>query len=104
VPPVLLARLAEIPDGGLVCRAHGAEQVLLARRGDEIFALDDSCTHAGGSLHEGELDGADCVVTCPWHQARFDLRTGRASAETPWASDTRTFGVELRGDEVWVEL
>ena len=44
------------------------------------------------------------LVTCPWHEAHFDLRTGGVSQDTSWATDTRAFRVELRGDEVWVDL
>jgi nitrite reductase/ring-hydroxylating ferredoxin subunit len=105
VPPVLLARLDEIAEGALVCRVHGAQQVLLARVGGEVFALDDVCTHGGAPLHEGDLGRAgDHLVTCPWHEAHFDLRSGRVEQDTPWASDTRAYRVEVRGDEVWVDL
>jgi len=105
MPPILLARLDEVPEGALIHRRHGTRDVLLARVRGEVFALDDVCTHAGGSLHEGELGRAgDCLVTCPWHEASFDLRTGKVHQDTPWATDTQTYRVELRGDEVWVEL
>jgi len=39
-----------------------------------FFALDSTCTHKGGPLTEGEISGHK--VTCPWHGARFDVRTG----------------------------
>ncbi|HEV8629908.1 MAG TPA: nitrite reductase (NAD(P)H) small subunit [Thermoanaerobaculia bacterium] len=105
MPPVLLARLAEIPEGGMVCRVHGARQVALVRIQGEVFAIDDLCTHAGASLHEGELGRmGDYLVTCPWHEAHFDVRTGRVHQDTDWATDTTAYRVELRGDEVWVDL
>ncbi len=89
----------------MVWRVHGAHQIALARVHGEVFAIDDVCTHAGASLHEGELGReGDHVVTCPWHDAHFDVRTGRADGDTPWAVDTRAYAVELRDDEVWVEL
>lgn len=50
-------------------------QVLLHRSNGEVHALDNVCSHAGGLLSRGEVDG--CLVTCPLHGARFDLRTGR---------------------------
>jgi nitrite reductase/ring-hydroxylating ferredoxin subunit len=105
MPPVKLATVAEIPEGGMVCRLHERRAVLLAKVGGEVFALDDVCTHAGASLHEGDLgrEGSH-LVTCPWHEAHFDLRTGRVSQDTSWATDARAFPVELRGDEVWVDL
>jgi nitrite reductase/ring-hydroxylating ferredoxin subunit len=105
MPPVRLARLSELSDGGLAGRVHGTHQVLLARVGDEVFALDDVCTHGGALLSEGDLGRAgDHLVTCPWHEAHFDLRTGKVEQDTPWATDTRAYRVEIVGDEVWVDL
>jgi nitrite reductase/ring-hydroxylating ferredoxin subunit/uncharacterized membrane protein len=86
-----VADLAELPEG----RPHGADaggvRLLLVREGDTIHALDNTCTHFGGPLDEGELlDG--CVV-CPWHQSTFRLADGsvrRGPAVRPQpAYDTR---------------
>ena len=49
--------------------------IALFRVGDDVYALDDSCPHAGSSLAAGRLNGA--VITCPTHGLRFDVRTGR---------------------------
>ena len=59
----------------LVGHAHG-KAVLLARVGDEIFAVSPHCTHYNGPLAEGLMVGN--TVRCPWHHACFDLRTGEA--------------------------
>jgi 3-phenylpropionate/trans-cinnamate dioxygenase ferredoxin component len=105
MPPVLLARLSEIPAGGMTCRVHGTRQVMLARVGDAVYAIDDVCTHAGAPLHEGDLGReGEFMLTCPWHEAHFDVRTGKVMQDTPWAVDTRAYAVELRGDEIWVDL
>lgn len=49
--------------------------VLLVRKGNEIFALGEVCSHLAGPLAEGELQ--DCSIICPWHGSRFDLRDGK---------------------------
>ena len=55
----------------------GGATVLLYRRGSQIYAISDVCPHAGGPLHEGEVDD-DLCVTCPWHGSRFRLSDGHA--------------------------
>lgn len=56
--------------------ATGGARVMLYRQGSEIYAISDVCPHAGGPLHEGEVDEALCV-TCPWHGSRFRLSDGQ---------------------------
>jgi NADPH-dependent 2,4-dienoyl-CoA reductase/sulfur reductase-like enzyme/nitrite reductase/ring-hydroxylating ferredoxin subunit len=64
-----------LPGGKLLGHANG-EAVLLARIGDDYTAIGASCTHYGGPLAEGLIDGD--TVRCPWHHACFSLRTGEA--------------------------
>jgi nitrite reductase/ring-hydroxylating ferredoxin subunit len=68
--------VSTIADGAMMLgHAHG-KAVLLARRGDELFAIGATCTHYGAPLVEGLL--VDDTVRCPWHHACFSLRTGEA--------------------------
>jgi nitrite reductase/ring-hydroxylating ferredoxin subunit len=69
-------RADDVPAQGMHVVEAGGMRIVLARVGNRICALSDTCTHAGGPLHEGGLD--DGVVTCPWHGSRFRLRDGRA--------------------------
>src|SRR5271170_2979986 len=67
---------SDLPDGGKLLGHVGEEQVLLARRGAEIFAIGAVCTHYSGPLAEGLI--VDDTIRCPWHHACFSLRTGEA--------------------------
>jgi NADPH-dependent 2,4-dienoyl-CoA reductase/sulfur reductase-like enzyme/nitrite reductase/ring-hydroxylating ferredoxin subunit len=68
--------LSSIPDGTMLLGHARGEPVLLARRGDEVFAIGAICTHYGAPLEQGLLDGD--TVRCQWHHACFSLRTGEA--------------------------
>ena len=76
--------LSDLADGKMMLGHAAGEAVLLARRGEEIFAVGATCTHYSGPLNEGLL--VDGTVRCPWHHACFDLHTGaplRAPALNP---------------------
>lgn len=68
--------LSTIPDGTMLLGHAQGEQVLLARHGEEVFAIGAVCTHYGAPLELGLLDGD--TVRCQWHHACFSLRTGEA--------------------------
>ena len=93
--------LDELPGGGMLVGHDGDEQILLVRRGSEVFAVGAQCTHYQGPLAEG-LVVAD-TVRCPWHHACFDLRTGealRAPALSPiacWDVEQRDGTISVRG-------
>ena len=79
---------------------HAAgEPVLLTRIGDEYFAIGAACSHYGGPLAEGLIDGD--TVRCPWHHACFSLKTGEALS-APALNPVARWFVETRGDQVVV--
>lgn len=64
----------ELPDGSSAGVEVDGRKVMVHRHGEDVYAIDDVCSHAGGLLSRGEVH--DCVVTCPLHETRFDLRDG----------------------------
>lgn len=103
---VRLAAVADVPEGGMTMREHDGRQVMLAKIDGKIYAMNDVCTHRGAPLHMGELGqaGSPQLLTCPWHAAHFDVTTGKVYQETPWATDTETYPVEVEGEDVYVVL
>lgn len=91
--------IADIPDNGMLGGHVGDENVLVARRGNRLFALSTRCTHYGGPLDQGAL--IDGTVRCPWHHARFDLETGEALG-APALSPVSCWRVENRNGRVYV--
>src|SRR5687767_3804697 len=91
--------LSKIVDGAMLLgHAHG-EPVLLARRGNDLFAIGAFCTHYGAPLADGLL--VEDTVRCPWHHACFSLRTGEA-LRAPALNPVSSFRVEQRSGTVFV--
>jgi len=89
----------EVPDGGMLLGHAFDEAILVARQGPQLFAIGATCTHYGGPLAKGLM--VDCTVRCPWHHARFDLRTGEAIG-APALSDTSCWNIDKRGRRFFI--
>src|SRR5437588_7143435 len=96
-----LAAVGELPPGTAKQVTVNQRKVGLFNIDGTIYAIDDTCTHRGGFLSEGECDGSE--VICPWHGARFDLATG-SPLSPPARTGVATFKVQIVGDEVQVDL
>src|SRR5262245_10094656 len=92
--------LTELADGGLLLGHVGEEEVVVVRHGSEVFAIAAHCSHYHGPLAEGLVVGD--TVHCPWHHARFSLRTGEAVA-APAISPIECWSVEQRDGKVFVK-
>jgi nitrite reductase/ring-hydroxylating ferredoxin subunit/uncharacterized membrane protein len=91
----------DFPEGELRRVSASGMAVLMVRRGGQLFAISATCSHAGGPLDEGSLDGT--VVTCPWHGSRFDVRNGRVCGGPATFAQPALRVVES-GGQVSVEL
>jgi nitrite reductase/ring-hydroxylating ferredoxin subunit len=97
---VRASSLTELREAGRLVVHVGRHTICLFADGDDVHAVDNRCPHMGFPLHRGSV--ADGILTCHWHHARFDLCTGGTFDQ--WADDLRRFPVEVRGDDVLVDL
>jgi 3-phenylpropionate/trans-cinnamate dioxygenase ferredoxin subunit len=98
---VAVAKVGDIPDPGRQLVEIDDRLIVVFHAAGNFYAIDDVCTHDGGPLGEGELEGFS--VACPRHGARFDIRDGRALS-MPATKPTVAHQVQVIGDEVQVKL
>src|SRR5262245_60784835 len=92
-----VADLSDISPGKSACVLFGGEKVALFNVSGTIHAIADTCSHRGGPLSEGEVDGT--TVTCPWHGACFDLRTGEVLGP-PAPKGVKHYEALVKGNDV----
>src|SRR6478672_315260 len=95
-----VAQLADFETTDRKVVSAGDRPVLLLRHDGGFYAVDNRCPHMGFPLDKGSVK--DCILTCHWHHARFDLASGGTFDQ--FADDVRSYPVELRGDAVWIDL
>jgi 3-phenylpropionate/trans-cinnamate dioxygenase ferredoxin subunit len=96
-----VAKVRDIPDGGMIqVVAHG-EPVGLYRVGERIFAVSDYCTHEETFLTEGEFEAEELEVECPLHGSRFNVETGEVRI-LPATRPVPIYEVKTEGDLVLV--
>lgn len=101
MPRVSAGPVAALPVDRPVLLEIAGRRIAVVRRADGVYAVDDSCPHAGGPLSEGAV--ADGALTCPYHGWVWDLATGRCRAP---ARDARVavYPAGVDGGEVWIDL
>lgn len=92
---------SEVLEGHAKCVSAGGRPLALFRLGGKVYCLDNRCTHVGGPLCEGTLDGS--IVRCPWHGSRFDVQTGQVVGP-PARTAVRSYSVLIEGGRVLVDL
>lgn len=100
---VRAAALGEVPEGELLGTEAGGKRICIARVEGEVYAFADNCSHREFPLSNGELDPEECSVTCEWHGAQFDIRTGAALC-LPATRPIATYPARVEGEEVWVDV
>jgi nitrite reductase/ring-hydroxylating ferredoxin subunit len=97
---VRAASLSELRAAGRLVVSLDGHTLCLFADSDAVHAVDNRCPHMGFPLHRGSV--SDGILTCHWHHARFDLCSGGTFDQ--WADDLRRFPVEVRGDDVYVDV
>lgn len=95
---VKVAKTSDLAPGQKMLVEYDDEDVGLFNIEGEFYAISDVCTHDGGPLVEGELDG-DCVI-CPRHGARFNVKTGQQTM--PAFSPVPLYYVKIEGDDIFI--
>jgi nitrite reductase/ring-hydroxylating ferredoxin subunit len=98
---VYVGKVSKLEDGEITAVKVEGQQIAVARIGDEVFALEDVCTHKQCALSEGLIE--EKTVICPCHGAEFDLTTGEALT-LPAKEPIKLFETEKEGDDVYATI
>ena len=96
-----VAKVSEIAPGSAKQVEVDGEAVAIFNVGGQFYAIGDTCTHAQASLSEGEVENLE--VTCPWHGAKFDLKTGKNLC-MPAVEPVQTYGLKIEGDVIKIVM
>lgn len=99
---IIACTTSDILPGKMIKVTIDGRDILVANIDGEYHATDDSCTHSGSSLSEGKLDG--CTITCGWHAAEFDCKTGKLIKFPAKIRDLTSYSVVVESDNVFVEM
>jgi len=100
---IRVAALSEIADGGVLGVEAQGNSVCLARIEDAVYAFSDNCSHRDFPLSNGELDVGDCSITCEWHGARFDIRSGQPLC-LPATRPITVYPCRIEDDSVLIDI
>jgi nitrite reductase (NADH) small subunit len=101
VPFVTVARVEDVPEGTVKSVQAGETPIALAHCEGELYATQHACLHLEGPLGEGWLEDG-CVLACPWHGWRYDVRTGKNVFDL--AIELRTYEVRVEDGDVQVAV
>jgi nitrite reductase/ring-hydroxylating ferredoxin subunit len=99
---VKVAKISAIADQSATCIKVEGKSIALFNLGGELYAIDDTCPHAGASLsEEGIIEGEE--VECSWHGSRFNIKSGDVT-EPPASDGVTKYNVRLTGDDIEIEI
>lgn len=84
---------SDLADGKPKLAEVNGKKIMLVMIQGKAYAIDNVCSHRGGPLNEGKM--ADFEVTCPWHGAKYDVRTGKVDPTTTWGKFQQPYSVNI---------
>ena len=96
-----VAALEDVFEGAGIAVVVGGREIAIFQAEGAIYATDNLCSHGDARLCEGFVEGHE--VECPFHQGRFDLRTGHATC-APAVEPIHTWPVKVQAGRIWVDL
>jgi nitrite reductase/ring-hydroxylating ferredoxin subunit len=103
-----VAKVNDLPPGAMKnCTVNGKE-ILVSNVDGKFHAIDNACTHSGGDLSHGKLEGN--TVTCPWHGAKFDVTSGecvfvpKIGISRPKINNTNSYATKVEGNSIKVDI
>ena len=97
----MIGKVSEIPPGKMQKVSVDGKDVLVTNVDGKFFAMDDTCTHAGASLSEGQIEGP--TLTCGWHGAKFDCPSGKLEKFPAKINDLQAYDVIIESEDLFVE-
>ena len=98
---ILAGKVSDITPGKMIKIEADGKDILVTNVDGNYYEMDDTCAHAGASLVEGALD--DSTITCPWHSATWDCKTGKMVKFGVQLKDLVSYNVTVESDDVFVE-
>lgn len=98
---VKVGAVSELSDGQAKTIEVEGHSIALFKVGGAFYAIDNTCSHVGGPLADGTVEGEE--VECPWHGARFNVKTG-AAVTPPAGGDVAAYPVRVSGSDIEVEV
>ena len=99
---IIVGKASDIPSGKMQKITADGKEILVVNIGGTYYAINDTCTHAGASLSEGTLDGP--IITCGWHGAKFDCKTGKLSAFPAKINDIGSYKVVIESENIFLDV
>tara|TARA_B000000460_G_scaffold54284_1_gene35904 strand:+ start:2734 stop:3042 length:309 start_codon:yes stop_codon:yes gene_type:complete len=98
---IIVAKTNEIKPNQIKQVSIDGKDIVVINIDGSYFAINDTCTHAGGSLSEGKVEGS--IITCDWHGAQFDCKSGKLVKFPAKINDLESYSIVIESDTIFVE-